>query len=316
MAVGLLQRLEEPDDNKSSDAGLALQVVDVQKRFGRGNRSVLALDGLSLSVHAGEVVGLLGPNGAGKSTLLRIIAGLIRQDAGEIRIFGAAAGPQNRRRLGMLVEAPALYPFLTAREHLDMLGRAADNRSEVEPILRRVGLFGAADKKVAGFSLGMKQRLGIGCTLIGRPEAIVLDEPTNGLDPDGIQEVRALIGDLSEKDGLAVLLSSHLLAEVERVCDRVVIIHHGRLAAEGAVADLTRAQGRFHLRVDNPQVVAASIHHETELQEDGVFVRLEASEVPDMLQAIIQSGARVHEAKWVRSDLEQVFLSETREARP
>lgn len=293
----------------------ALEVLDVRKRFGHGTGGVLALDGVSLRVPAGQVVGLLGLNGAGKSTLLRIIAGLIRPDSGEIRIFGAAAGSANRQRLGMLVEAPGLYPFLTAREHLAMLAKSSGGEAQVIPILDRVGLIGAADKRISGFSLGMKQRLGIGCALIGAPDAIVLDEPTNGLDPDGIQEVRALIRELSEKDGLAVLLSSHLLAEVERVCDRVVILNHGRLAAEGAVGDLTGGQGRFHIRVDEPERIAALIPQESEAGEGGLFVRIDPEDVPAMLQTVIQSGASLHEAKWVRSDLETVFLTQIREER-
>lgn len=185
----------------------------------------------------------------------------------------------------------------------------------VEPILRRIGLGKAADKAVSGFSLGMKQRLGIGCALIGQPDALVLDEPTNGLDPDGILEMRALIDDLAHRDGLTVLLSSHLLDEVERVCDRVAILQRGTLVAEGAVADLLDRDGRFWLKVDAPDAVLARLGDVGEEADGGVHVRIERTEVPELILSLANSGVRIHEAKWIKPDLETVFLSETREAR-
>jgi ABC-2 type transport system ATP-binding protein len=291
----------------------AISFLAVEKRFGRGGASVQALDGLSLSVPRGAVYGLLGPNGAGKSTLLRILAGLLTADRGDVLIFGDKAGPANRRRLGMLIESPTFYPFLTAREHLQMLARFTGTLSLVDPILRRIGLEKAADKVVSGFSLGMKQRLGIGCALIGQPEAIVLDEPTNGLDPDGILEMRALIDELAHRDGLTVLLSSHLLDEVQRVCDRVAILQHGRLVAEGAVADLLDRDGRFWMSVDTPEVLLQQLGDKAEAGDGGVYVRIEREQVPDLVASLAGAGMRIHEAKWVKPDLETVFLSQTRE---
>jgi ABC-2 type transport system ATP-binding protein len=292
----------------------AISFVAVDKRFGRGGASVQALDGLSLSVPKGSVYGLLGPNGAGKSTLLRILAGLLTADRGDVLIFGDKAGPANRRRLGMLIESPTFYPFLTAREHLQMLARFTGTLSLVDPILRRIGLEKAADKAVSGFSLGMKQRLGIGCALIGQPEAIVLDEPTNGLDPDGILEMRALIDELAHRDGLTVLLSSHLLDEVQRVCDRVAILQHGRLVAEGAVADLLDRDGRFWISVETPEALLQQLGDRAEAGDGGVYVRIEREQVPDLVASLATAGMRIHEAKWVKPDLETVFLSQTREA--
>ncbi|MBP1850216.1 ABC transporter ATP-binding protein [Rhizobium halophytocola] len=298
----------------AAGAGDAIAIRAIEKRYGFGARSVAALDGLSLTVPAGKVYGLLGPNGAGKSTLLRIIAGLIRPDRGTVQIFGEAAGPAARRRLGMLVETPSFYPFLTAREHLQMLARLTGTTQRVEPVLRRVGILGAADKRVSSFSLGMKQRLGIGCALIGQPQAVVLDEPTNGLDPDGILEMRSLIRELTEQDGVTVLLSSHLLDEVERVCDHVAILRRGKLAAEGDVADLLDRQGRFFLAVDAPDVVLARLGAAAEAGDGGVYVQTAREAVPDLIQSLATSGVRIHEAKWIKPDLEQVFLSETRES--
>lgn len=300
-------------DDPGSEPAIAF--LSVSKAFGRGGGVVQALDGLSLSIPRGVVYGLLGPNGAGKSTLLRILAGLLRPDRGEVQIFGETAGPRQRARLGMLIESPSFYLFLSAREHLQMLARARGTLSLVEPVLQRIGLQAAADKAVSGYSLGMKQRLGIGCALIGQPEAIVLDEPTNGLDPDGILEMRALIHDLAHRDGLTVLLSSHLLDEVERVCDRVAILQRGVLIAEGAVADLLDRDGRFWLKVEAPEVLLARLGDKAEVGDDGVYVRIERAEVPDLIQSLAQAGVRIHEAKWIKPDLETVFLSETREAR-
>lgn len=302
-----------PSADPGNDPAIAF--LSVSKSFGRGSGVVQALDGLSLSISPGVVYGLLGPNGAGKSTLLRILAGLLRPDRGEIRIFGEPAGPAQRRRLGMLIESPSLYPFLTAREHLHMLARSTGTLALVEPVLRRIGLEKAADKAVSGFSLGMKQRLGIGCALIGQPDALVLDEPTNGLDPDGILEMRALIDDLAHRDGLTVLLSSHLLDEVERVCDRVAILQRGTLVAEGAVADLLDRDGRFWLKVDAPDAVLARLGDVGEEADGGVYVRIERAEVPELILSLANAGVRIHEAKWIKPDLETVFLSETREVR-
>ena len=292
----------------------AITVSGVEKTFGWGARSFKALDGLSLSVPQGCVYGLLGPNGAGKSTLLRIIAGLVRLDRGSIAIFGDPACRKSRRRLGMLIEAPSFYPFLTAREHLEMFARMGNAAAMVEPILRRVGIGHAADKRVAAFSLGMKQRLGIGCALVARPDAIVLDEPTNGLDPDGILEMRSLIVELAQRDGITVLMSSHLLDEVQRVCERVAILQHGRMAAEGRVAELLDSQARFWLNVDLPQAVLERLPSQADAGDGGVYVRIAPDEAPELIRVLASADIRIFEAKWVKPDLESVFLSETRRA--
>jgi len=290
----------------------AITVSGVEKTFGWGGRAFKALDGLSLGIPQGCVYGLLGPNGAGKSTLLRIIAGLVRPDRGSISIFGQDACRESRRRLGMLIEAPAFYPFLTAREHLEMFARMSDTSTMVEPILRRVGIGYAADKRVAAFSLGMKQRLGIGCALVAHPDAIVLDEPTNGLDPDGILEMRSLIVDLAQRDGITVLLSSHLLDEVERICDRVAILRNGRMAAQGGVAELLDSQARFWLNVDLPQAVLESLPSRADAGDGGVYVHIGRDEAPELIRTLANANIRIFEAKWVKPDLESVFLSETR----
>ena len=225
----------------------AVEVLEVSKCFGRGESAVQALDRLSLSIPSAGVYGLLGPNGAGKSTLLRIVTGLVHADSGSVGLFGAPACPASRRRLGALIEAPTFYPFLTARELLRVLAATsgAAGGEDHDALLARVGLAGASDRAIAGFSLGMKQRLGIAAALVARPEILILDEPTNGLDPDGIAEIRELVRTLADRDGIAILLSSHQLDEVERICDRVAILNQGRLAAEGRVDELLAAGERL-----------------------------------------------------------------------
>lgn len=290
----------------------AITISGVEKKFGRGRQAVIALDGLSLRIPRGKIFGLLGPNGAGKSTLLRIIAGLVRQDKGSVELFGRPPDQASRRRVGMLIEAPTIYPFLTAREHLRMLGSYSDRRLHVDAVLRRVGIFAAADKKAGEFSLGMKQRLGIACTLISRPDAIILDEPTNGLDPDGILQMRALLRELAEQDGTTVLFSSHLLDEVERVCDHIAILRQGRVVVEGDVAHLLDREGRFWLDVDRPAEIVDRLGAIAELADGGLYVRLERKHIPDLLKSIVSADIKVYEAKWVKPDLETVFLSQTR----
>ncbi len=211
--------------------------------------SVRALDGLSLSIPRGGVYGVLGPNGAGKSTLFRILLGLIRPTAGDASVMGGVVGDvASSRRMGSMIETPRFPPFMTARQVLEWLSAAhglTADAARVSGWLERVGLAEAADRKVRGFSVGMLQRLGVAAALITEPELVILDEPTSGMDPPGIQEMRALIRSLSERDGITVILASHQLLEVQRVCDRVAILNKGRLVREGAVSELTSAGERL-----------------------------------------------------------------------
>src|SRR5918998_6620592 len=201
--------------------------------------AVTAVDQVSLSVWRGEVYGFLGPNGAGKTTTLRMLTGLARPTAGSATVHGDQPGsPRALARTGVLIEAPRFYPYLSGRDNLRVVARYAgvpDRR--VEAALDTVDLAGRGGDRYAGYSLGMKQRLGVAAALLKDPELLILDEPTNGLDPAGMADVRMLIRRLGAA-GCTVLFSSHLLAEVEQVCDRVGVIFQGRLVAEGRVADL------------------------------------------------------------------------------
>jgi ABC-2 type transport system ATP-binding protein len=293
----------------------AIAIEGVSKCFGRGGDAVQALDGLSLVIPDAGVYGLLGPNGAGKSTLLRIVTGLVHADAGSVELFGAPACPASRRRLGAFIESPTFYPFLTARGLLAVLARTSGAPADdSDSLLRRVGLSQAADRRISGFSLGMKQRLGIAAALAGKPDVLILDEPTNGLDPAGILEVRKLVRGLADQDGIAILLSSHQLDEVERICDRVAILSKGRLAAEGRVDELLAAGERLWLDVRPAEAVLERLGERGASEDGGVAARIERGEAPAFLAALAADGVEIFEARWIRRDLESVFFAETKGA--
>lgn len=296
-----------------------LTVENVSKTFGRGARAVAALDDLCLSVGEGSIFGLLGPNGAGKSTLLRIVLGMIRPDAGVCRLFGESLqeNPRNLRLVGSLIETTRLYPFLTGDQTVSVLARYSGVRcSEKErgALLGRVGLDSVGGRKVGDYSLGMKQRLGIACSLIGHPKAVILDEPTNGMDPVGIMEMRALFRDLADQDGVTVILSSHMLDEVQRVCDHVAILKHGRLAACGVVAELIGGQDYLWLDAQPVEQACRVIGAAAEREPaGGIRVVIERDDVPGLLRRLAAADIDLYEAKWVGLDLEGYFVELTGE---
>jgi ABC-2 type transport system ATP-binding protein len=229
-----------------------LQVRGFTKKFG----DFVAVDSLSFEVRRGDVYGFLGPNGSGKSTTIRAVFGLVEPTAGEIRLLGRLAGePGGREGVAGFVDEPGFYDYLSARDNLKILA-AADRRKGEPPVtrvLKTVGLLGRERDKLKTYSTGMKQRLAIASALLREPEVLILDEPTSGLDPGGMRDVRALVRRLNE-DGLTIFLSSHLLAEVEQLCNRVAVIGHGRLLAEGTIAEVVGGEnGRpgYRLVVDD-----------------------------------------------------------------
>ena len=221
----------------------ALETRMLTKRFGRGAQAQAAVDRVSLHVPEGEVYGLLGPNGAGKSTLLKMVAGMLHPTEGQITVAGRPWRREDLRSIGSLIETPPLYPNLTARENLRVLTTLLGIPDErIDEVLRTVGLTGTGPKRAGRFSMGMKQRLGIALALLARPRLLILDEPTNGLDPIGIEDLRGFIRALPEQ-GITVVVSSHILGEVAQVADRIGIIAQGRLAYEDRLdpaADLER----------------------------------------------------------------------------
>jgi ABC-2 type transport system ATP-binding protein len=220
-------------------ANTIIQTHGLSKTFQRRK----AVDDLNLCVNEGDIYGFLGPNGAGKSTTIRMLTGLVRPDGGSASLLDfdiQSRRVQALRRVGALVESPALYKYLSARKNLEILARLTGpcERSRIDRVLEIVGLKDRAEDKVKTFSHGMKQRLGIGQALLPNPRLVILDEPTNGLDPQGMRDVRELILRLSREEKVTVFISSHLLHEVEQVCTRVGIVNRGKLMAEGRVEDL------------------------------------------------------------------------------
>jgi ABC-2 type transport system ATP-binding protein len=212
-------------------------------------RDLPAVDGVDLTVRAGDVYGFLGPNGAGKTTTLRMLLGLVRPDAGSIRVFGRDTAEDPIAALqgvAGFIEEPRLYPYLSGRENLELLAaydRSGQGRAAVDEVLEMVELRDRGGDRVSEYSQGMRQRLGIASCLVRRPRLLLLDEPANGVDPAGLRYMRELLGRLSA-EGITILLSSHLLAEVQQVCTRVAMISNGRIVYEGGMDELTRATGR------------------------------------------------------------------------
>lgn len=299
-------------------ADLVVETRGLTKRYG----SVLAVDNLSLEVPKGGVFGLLGPNGSGKTTTLGMLLGLVRPTAGSIRLFdsdGTAPHDASLRRVGAMVETPTFYPYLSGRANLRYFQGIAgrDDPTEVDRLLDQVGLSGRADSKYSTYSLGMKQRLGIAYGLLGDPELLFLDEPTNGLDPAGMAEVRDLIRDLGIA-GHTVLLSSHLLHEVEQVCQHVAILSRGRLIAQGSVRELLSVEGYMRLNTtdnDKAAKIVASLDWVTDVRSDdeALVVTAPPEHSWELTAALSEHGVYVSEMAHSRVSLEQYFLDLTGE---
>jgi ABC-2 type transport system ATP-binding protein len=286
---------------------IALEATALTKTYG----SVRALDDFSLSIPAGGVFGVLGPNGAGKSTLFRIALGLVRPTSGSARLFGAPAGDITAlRKVGAMIETPRYPPYLSARDALSMLAlESGAKNADIGGWLERVGLSGAADRPTNGFSVGMKQRLGLAAAFFTKPELVILDEPTSGMDPAGIQEIRALIVDLAKREGVTVILASHQLDEVKRVCDRVAILSKGKIAAEGAVDALTASQARLRLVATPVAQVLAVLGDKGKADgDDAVLADIPRADTPALIRALVEAGVDITEARWRDADLEGVYL--------
>lgn len=253
----------------------ALKVIDVHKKIGRKE----IIKGISFEVMPGEVFGFLGPNGAGKTTTIRMLTGLIRPTLGKILIGGKNVRTEfteAMKNLGCIVENPEMYPFLTGYENLAYFARMDPSipRNRLDEVAALVGLTGRIHDKVKTYSLGMRQRLGIAQALLGNPKLLILDEPTNGLDPAGIREMREFIRSLAEKAHLSVLVSSHLLSEVQLMCDKVAIIHNGQVIRTGNVHELLSEKARTFWKVAPIEKARTLLQAETQVAEgeDGLLV--------------------------------------------
>lgn len=284
------------------------------KRFG----SITAVDGIDLDVRAGDIYGFLGANGSGKTTTLRIVLGLVLATSGEVELLGKAMPRRGRDvlpRVGSLVEGPAAYGHLSGRANLALLdasgrdtGRAT-RRRRIDAALERVGLAGIDRRPVKAYSLGMRQRLGLAAALMREPELLVLDEPTNGLDPQGIREIRELLLAL-HAGGATIFLSSHLLAEVEALCTRVGVLDRGRLVVQDQLETLRAPTGRTIVRTPNPAAAVAALDGRVEYRQ-GELVIVRGSDPAQVNAALVARGIPVTELARERHSLEEIIFQRT-----
>jgi ABC-2 type transport system ATP-binding protein len=300
-----------------------IQVNNLSKQY----RELKAVDDISFTVHAGDIYGFLGQNGAGKSTTIRMLLTLIEPTAGTIELFGKNLYSHRKevlRQIGAVIEKPDLYKYLTAYENLSLFARMSGvsvTEKKLNDQLEQVGLAKRAHSKVRTFSQGMKQRLGIAIALIHDPQLIILDEPTNGLDPQGIADIRNLILHLSRHQGKTILVSSHLLHEIELIANRMLIIDKGKKIMEGTVAELVDpANTIVHLEVTNPQEVVSWLQQSRwsanvyEQDKQVILLRMNKTQVPALTTDLVNAGANIMSLQ-PQNSLESYFLSLTTENR-
>ncbi len=295
-----------------------IQVNQLSKHFG----ALKAVDGLSFSVNQGEVFGFLGQNGSGKSTTIRMLLSLIHPTSGSIELFGKSLEANRTailEEVGAIIERPDLYPYLTAKEHLQLFAKLRSKKitnANIDNTLVKVGLMDRSKDKVQSFSLGMKQRLGIAIALVHNPSLIILDEPTNGLDPQGISDIRNLIQSLAREEGKTVLVSSHLLSEIEQMATQIMIIHKGQKVAEGPIQKLLDPTKMIvHVKTTNDaqslQVILSGSFSNYLLQrKDGIYLRIPDYEIPLLNASLINAGVGLVGVE-TRNSLEDYFLQVT-----
>ena len=298
-----------------------IKVENISKNFG----TLKAVDNLSFEVEAGQVFGFLGQNGSGKSTTIRMLLSLIHPSSGSIELFGKSI-QKNRasilEQVGAIIERPDLYPYLTATEHLQLFAKVRKQKVaaiNITKTLEQVGLSHRSQDKVQTFSLGMKQRLGIAIALVHNPSLIILDEPTNGLDPQGIADIRSLIQYLAKEEGKTVFVSSHLLSEIEQVANQILIIHQGKKMVEGVTKELLDPEKRIVQikTIDDAKalatIVAGGFSQYLLTRKEGIFLKLPTTAIPMLNESLVQSGIAVLGIE-TKNSLEDYFLQITSNA--
>lgn len=297
---------------------IILQTYNLTKHYG----PVQAVAGIDLPVYRGEVFGFLGPNGAGKTTTIGMALGLIHPTAGRVELFGEPVTPAQTaplRRVGALVGAPSFVPYFSGRRNLELAARLYPElgAARIDELLDLVGIAQAADRPVKGYSTGMKQRLGLAAALLHRPELVLLDEPTNGLDPAGMREVRDLLRGLAE-GGATVFLSSHLLNEVEQICDRVAVLNKGQIVAQGRVGDLLGQQQVVRIRVASVAAARAALLESgvaaEQMSGNGSYLDVAGLPGEAIVERLAAHQIYPGEVTTRGHDLESIFLALTREA--
>jgi len=297
----------------------AISLNRVSKKF----KDFTAVDQLSFEVQAGEIYGFLGPNGSGKSTTLRMMMGLIKPDAGEIKLFGQSLSTHRAdimRQVGCIIEKPDFYGYLSAKENLSLLARAAGIRltqAQYDDLFQQVGLSGREQDKVKTYSHGMKQRLGLAQALLHNPQLIILDEPNTGLDPQGIIDLRLLLLRLNKEQGKTILLSSHILSEVQEICHSMIVIHKGKTIVQGRVQELL-SEEKLHVTIEIDSVNnSKSIFYNSEYksfleqEEEGLLhLNMSRSQIPLMVSELSAAGASILRVDY-RNQLEDYFLKIT-----
>jgi ABC-2 type transport system ATP-binding protein len=301
--------------------GWAVEVRRLTKRFG----ARAAVDSVDLQVPRGSAFGYLGPNGAGKTTLIRVVLGLTRADGGTMSLLGVPVPAERGRalaRMGAIVDEPRFHRHLTGRENLRILAaaRGGDAHQRIGPALARTGMTERADDKVATYSMGMRQRLGLSACMLGDPQLLILDEPMNGLDPAGMQEMREMIRGLAA-EGRAVMLSSHLLDEVERTCDTVAIVDQGKVIRQGPIRDLVEGVGaRVEVQCSDPAAAARALGQrriaaDIAVTNDGLAIELTAGtareQTAEINRRLVEAGISVYGLRQTNASLEDWFLSVT-----
>lgn len=307
--------------SKYTEDSIVLQMNEVSKII-KGRPIV---DKLTFNIRRGEIVGLLGPNGAGKTTTIRMMTGLIRMSEGDVMIEGHSIKNDFKHaiaHIGAIIENPEFYPFMTGLDNLKQYQRMTDHidAARIEEVVQLVGLQEAMNKKVKAYSLGMRQRLGIAQALLNRPQLLILDEPTNGLDPAGIREMRDYMRTIAEVEGIAILISSHLLTEIEQICHRAIVIQNGKLVTITSIGEQqdTASQVNLTIRVGG---VESAIHLIDELEyvefismnneHSEVMVSLEDSKVPALVSAFSNGGVDIYRITENKQSLEEDFLKWT-----
>ena len=298
--------------------GIVVQTKNLTKHFGQ----IIAVDDLSLEVYKGQIFGFLGPNGSGKSTTMGMILGLITPTSGSVEVFGLDARhnlPRILPRVGAMMEEPGLYPYLSGRDNLKVFARLSDHISDkrIDEVLDMVDLTSRGKDKFNNYSTGMKQRLALACALLHNPEFLILDEPTNGLDPAGMKEIRELITELG-KQGKTIFLNSHLLHEVELVCEHVAIIKRGNVIVQGPVKELVKTGDVLQIKVVDPDKAMAILREQKWISSvskegDHILLGVKADKAADVSAALARDGIFASEIKAKENYLEEFFLEQTEE---